>query len=342
MAGSGGRASALAMLALLPLSACNADRPAAPTEATLPAGTMLKLAPAGVPDVKTVSAEITSRDQAEARARIAGTLASLSVVAGDMVTRGQPIGMVTDSRLGFETSAAGARLAAAEAEAARARADLARIEDLYRNQVYAKARLDTAVAAARSADAQVAAARAGEGASAAVARQGAILAPASGRVLRADVPAGSVVSPGQSVATITAGPAVLRLMLPETLAGSLRTGAPVTIAEPVASVGRISRIYPAIVGGQVMADVTLPGAADPFIGRRVGASIEIGQRQAIVVPRAFVSTRFGIDYVDVVAGKTISAVPVQTAPVAGTDRIEILSGAGAGDTIFRPAPGTAR
>ena len=33
-----------------------------------------------------------------------------------------------------------------DAEAARARADLVRIEDLYRNKVYAKARLDTAVA----------------------------------------------------------------------------------------------------------------------------------------------------------------------------------------------------
>jgi RND family efflux transporter MFP subunit len=340
MADSTGRA--LALLTLLTLSACNADRPAPPPEATLPAGTTLKLVMARVPDVKIVSAEITSRDQAEARARIPGTLASLSVAAGDTVKRGQPIGMVTDSRLGFETSAASARLAAAEADAARARSDLARIEDLYRNQVYAKARLDAAIAAARSADAQVAAARAGAGASAAVAGQGAILAPASGRVLRADVPAGSVVSPGQSVATITAGPAVLRLMLPETLAGSLRLGAPVTLAEPVAGVGRISRIYPAIIGGQVMADVTLPGAADPFIGRRVGASIEIGQRQAIVVPRAYVSTRYGIDHVNVVVGQTISAVPVQTAPLAGADRIEILSGVGAGDTIFRAAPGTAR
>ncbi len=324
--------------ALLALAGCEAEKPVAPTAAAaLPAGEQLKLAPVSIADGKTVSAEVTSRDQAEARARIPGTLTALSVRAGDMVRRGQRIGTVSDARLGFETSAASAQVAAAEAEAARARAELARIEDLFRSKVYAQARLDAAIATARAADAAAAAARAQRGASASVAAQGAVLAPASGRVLRADVPAGSVVAPGQSIATITAGPTVLRLMLPESLAGSLRVGAAVTLAEPIAgaSAGRITQIYPAITAGQVMADASIPGLPERFIGRRVGASIETGRRTAIVVPRRFVVTRFGVDQVDIISGQNVSAVPVQTAPVSGTDMVEILSGVAAGDTLFR-------
>ena len=329
----------LAAAALLALAGCDTQKPEAPATTAIPAGQQIKLIPTEIPDVKAVSAEITSRDQAEARARIPGTLVQLDVRAGDSVARGQRIGTVTDSRLGYEASAASAQVAAADAEAIRARAELARIEDLYRNKVYAKARLDAAVATARAADARATAARAQQGASASIVGQGAILAPASGRVLRADVPAGSVVSPGQSIATITAGPPVLRLMLPESLAGSLRIGAPVTLTEPIdgARTGRIVQIYPAISGGQMMADASLPGLSERFIGRRVGVAIETGRRSAIVVPRSFVSTRFGVDYVDIVAGGTVSAVPVQMTPLAGTDNAEILSGVGAGDTIFRAA-----
>ena len=324
--------------ALLALAGCSSEKAAPPVVAAMPAGRQLKLVPTNIADVKAVAGEITSRDQAEARARIPGTLASLTVRAGDSVTRGQRIGTVVDARLGYETSALGAQLGAAQAEAVRARAELGRIDDLYRNKVYAKARLDAAVAMSRSADARVTAARAQQDASASMVGQGVIVAPASGRVLRADIPAGSVVSPGQSVATITAGPPVLRITLPESLAGTLRVGAAVTVTDSDAPAGarqgRVVQVYPAIVGGQVMADASLAGLSERFIGRRVGASIETGRRNAIVVPRRFVTTRFGVDYVDVVSGGQASAVPVQITPVAGTDSVEILSGVGAGDTLF--------
>ncbi len=337
------RAFRLATVALLALAGCDSKQANAPVVTAMPAGQQITLVATDIADMKTVSAEITSRDQADARARVQGTLVALTVRAGDSVSRGQRIGTITDNRLGYDASAAGAQVAAAEAEAIRARADLGRIEDLYRNQVYARARLDTAIATSRAADARAAAARAQQGATASIIGQGAVLAPASGRVLRADVPAGSVVSPGQSIATVTAGPPVLRLMLPESLAGSLRRGAPVTLTDPVdgTRTGQIVQIYPAISGGQVMADASVPGLSERFIGRRVGVALETGRRRAIVVPRRFVTTRFGVDYVDVVVGSTISAVPVQVTAVPGTDSVEVLSGIGAGDIIFRAA-GAAR
>ncbi|OJV33218.1 efflux RND transporter periplasmic adaptor subunit [Sphingomonas sp. 67-36] len=332
--------------AALALSACGGQPEKNETAATLPAGDTMRLAPEEIADMKAVGAEVATRDQAEVLARIPGILTSLAVRAGDTVKQGERIGMIVDSRLGYETSAYGAQAAAARAEAARADADLARIRDLYDNGVYAKARLDQAVAVARAADAQVAAARAQQGASASAAGQGAVIAPASGRVLRADIPAGSPVAPGMSIATVTAGPPVLRLMLPESVAGQVRPGARVIVNDtapgdsgvPFGShQGSVTQVYPAVTGGQVRVDATLPGLSTQFVGRRVSASVEIGTRKALVVPRRFVTTRYGIDQVQVVsADKRLGTVPVQIAPTADPAMVEILSGVSAGDTLFAP------
>ena len=328
--------------ALLALSACGREPEREAAATALPAGDTLRLAPKEIADMKAVGAEIATRDQAEALARIPGVLTSLSVRAGDVVQKGQRIGLIVDSRLGYETRAYGAQVAAAQAEAARANADLARIRDLYDNGVYAKARLDQAVAVAHAADAQVAAARAQQGASASVAGQGAVLSPATGRVLRADIPAGSVVAPGMSIATVTAGPPILRIMLPESVAGQVRPGARVIVNEAnmpsESSQGSVTQVYPAITGGQVRVDATFPGLTTQFVGRRVSASVEIGTRKALVAPKAFVTTRYGIDQVQVVVdGKRLSMVPVQIAPTSDPGSVEILSGVSTGDTLWAPA-----
>lgn len=284
-----------------------------------------------------LSAEIATRDEAEALPRIAGTLVELRIREGDRVAKGQLIARVVDTRLGHETGALAAQAAAAAAQAEAARAELARIEYLYQRGVYAKARLDQVRASARSAEAQLRAAREQRSASAAAVGQGAILAPATGRVLRADVPEGSVVAPGTSVATITAGPPVLRLEVPDSLARTLRPGAAVMIKDNgrgESRTGVIAQLYPAVSGGRVRADAVVPGLSTELVGQRVTVLVESGVRLGILVPRRFVSTRFGIDYVDL-AGKdgAATAVPVQTAPARDAAAIEILTGASAGDVL---------
>ena len=97
------------------------------------------------------------------------------------------------------------------------------------------------------------------------------------------------------------------------------------------------QVYPGVSGGRVRVDAAAPGLSAAFVGQRVTASIEVGRRQALVVPRRFVSTRYGIDQVDVVtADKRLSAVPVQTAPTSEAGSVEILSGVAPGDTLFVP------
>ncbi|RZJ37864.1 MAG: biotin/lipoyl-binding protein [Brevundimonas sp.] len=192
--------AAFAVTALIAggLSACGGKPEVAAVESVR--GERLTVAETLIDALKPASAVVASRDLGEARARIPGTLTQLNVREGDTVRQGQVIGVVVDNRVGLETAAYGAQVAAAEAEAGRARADLSRIQTLFDKGIYAQARLDQSIAASRAADAQVRAARAVRSASAETGAQGRILAPTSGRVLAADVPAGSVVSAGQSVA----------------------------------------------------------------------------------------------------------------------------------------------
>jgi RND family efflux transporter MFP subunit len=323
------------------LVACDGSEPEPLQSSPPPDGETLLLEAATVADMKSVAAEVTTRNSAQALARISGTLMSLSVREGDYVGKGQRIGMVVDARIAHETDALAAQVGAADAEAQRARAELARIRDLYDHKVYAKARLDQAVAASVAADALLEAARARQRASASIAEQGAILAPESGRVLRADIPAGSAVTAGMTVATITAGGPVLRIELPESMAGFVRPDARVELVgggpAGESRLARVIQVYPAITDGRVRVDAEAPGLSSGLIGRRAAVSIEVGQRTALMVPRRFVTTRSGIDTVEVIgADKRPTAVAVQIAPGTDAHHVEILSGAVAGDTLFVP------
>lgn len=331
-----------ALGAALLLSACGESKEAAaPAVKMAPATDRLTIRAQVVSDIKPVPATLTTRDMAEARARISGTLVALSVKEGDLVRQGQMIGRIRDDRLTLQTGAFDAQVAAAAAEAARAQADLARTRDLFSHGVYAQARLDQVEAQAKAANANLSAARAQRGASAELGAQGAILAPATGRVLVADVPVGSVVMPGQSIARITAGPLVVRIELPEGQARALKVGDFVDLAAEdlrgAAARGTISQIYPSITGGQITADVTAPNLPGDLIGQRVRAAVRIGERQAIVIPRRYVSTRFGVDYARLVGTDgAISESPIQTRASVTADTVEVLSGLRLGD-ILTPA-----
>jgi RND family efflux transporter MFP subunit len=327
-----------ALGATLLLGACGLEKEVAPAAKPAPAAGRLTVSLRTVADLKPVPATLTTRDMAEARARISGLLVSLSVKEGDIVRQGQVIARVKDDRLALQTGAFDAQVSAAAAEAARAQADLARTQDLFSHGVYAQARLDQVLAQAKAANANLAAARAQRGASAELGAQGAILAPAAGRVLTADTPVGSVVMPGQTIARITAGPTIVRIELPEGQARALKVGDTVQLASEdlagAASQGAITQVYPSVTAGQVTADVSAPNLPENLIGQRVRARIKIGERQALIIPRAYLVTRYGIDYARLVRSDGApSDIPVQTTAGPTADTVEILAGLRAGDVL---------
>jgi RND family efflux transporter MFP subunit len=329
------RATALALVTLgavalsLPLAGCG-DGAEVVQQGKAPAGPRLVLAQSDTIDWQDVSAEIATVDQAQVIARIPGILTSLSVREGDTVRQGQTIGRIVDNQLGYQAQAYRAQMVQAQA-------DLKRVRFLHKNGVYADARLEQAEAAAAASSAQYAAANA-------VAGQGALVAPASGRVLRADVPAGSPVAPGMAIAVITAGPTIVRLEMPESLGDKVRPGSRVRadgLGEAEAT-GRVVKVYPSVTAGQVTADVDMPGIGNRLIGRRIAAQVETGSRKALLVPAGYVTRRYGIDYVTLL-GKdgTAAEVPVQTAPSSSGGKVEILSGVSAGDTLVAASGGAA-
>lgn len=329
--------SILAASAML-LAACGGDgqpQIAAPRPAS---GERLTVKAAEMAQSKPLAGEITTRKQAEALARIPGILVELNVHEGDEVTKGQLIGRIVETRLAYETSAYDAQTAAAMAQAENAKADLNRVKFLFDRGFYAKSRLDQAQAVFRSAEAQVQAARSQRAASAALIAEGAVLAPSSGRVLKADVPQGSAVTAGMSVATITSGPPVLRLDVPESLASQLRVGAAIKVqdeSELNARSGTVVQVYPAVSAGRIRADAEVPGLTSDFVGRRVSVLLDVGSRAGITLPSRFVTNRFGVDYVELVAADgSASWVPVQTAPTNDPGQVEIISGVSDGDVLI--------
>lgn len=335
------RTLSLLAAAAVAMAACGKAPQRVATPNVAASGERLTVAARTVADLKPVAATVTTRDMAEARARIGGTLSRLSVKEGDLVRKGQVLAVVSDPRLAFETNAYGAQAAAAAAEAERARAELKRVEVLHAQGFYATARLEQAQAAARAAQGQMEAFRAQQSAAAELVGQGAVLAPTDGRVLRAETPAGSVVSPGQSVATITAGAPLLRLAIPEAQAAALKVGDTVTILVAdlpgIAPTGVIDQIYPAVSDGRVVADVSVPHLDAGLVGRRVRVRVKVGERAALILPRRFVATRYGVDFLRV-AGRDGQAadVSVQVTPGPAADQVEVLAGVAAGDVVIAP------
>ncbi|MCC6926705.1 efflux RND transporter periplasmic adaptor subunit [Novosphingobium sp.] len=330
----------LALALALPLAGCGGEE-APGKSAAAPAGERLVLQPSQAVQWQDVSAEIATLKEAQVLARIPGILTAISVREGDMVRQGQVIGRIVDSQLGYQAGAYGAQAAAAQAQVAQAEADFKRVKYLYDKGVYAKARLDQAQAGVDTARAQVRAAQAQQSAVGAVAGQGAVIAPSSGRVLRADVPAGAPVAPGVVVAVITSGPTILRLSVPESLAPQIHPGSRVSTSGfgGTAVEGRAVKVYPSVVAGQLTVDVDMPGIDNSLIGRRMAARIETGARSGLLVPVRFVTNRYGIDYVTVLARDgSATQVPVQVAPAGEPGKIELLSGVAAGDTLIAGQP----
>ncbi|MEZ5849253.1 MAG: efflux RND transporter periplasmic adaptor subunit [Hyphomicrobiaceae bacterium] len=300
-----------------------------------------------VDDVKSVLATVRSKDRIEARVRTPGTIVTLQVQAGVSVKAGQPIAVVADPKIALRIKAVDAQILGIESRLATARLDLERAEQLRARGVTPQARVDQLKTAVDVAANELKAARAERLVIEQQATEGQVLAPADGRVLKVPVTVGSVVLPGESIATIAANAYLLRIELPERHARFLRKGDPIRVngrglatGSAPATEGRIVQVYPELEGGRVIADADVPGLGDYFVGERALVWISAGKRKAVVIPAAFVFSRFGLELVRLVDAKgQMSDLVVQTgAPSAalGSGTREVLAGLGQGDVLALP------
>jgi len=302
-----------------------------------------------IDDLKAVFAKVESVDVAQARARIPGTITELSIDEGDKVEAGQAIAVVSDSKLPIRLRALDASLRALEAQLEQATRGKERALQLREKGTVPQMRLDDAITALDVIRGQLDAARAERAAAAQQVAEGNVLAPRSGRVTSVSAVVGAVVMPGEVIATIAADDFVLRIALPERHAASLAIGSSVLVGgEDDASgdqrrLGHVRQIYPAMENGQVIADVTLDDIGDFFVGQRARIWISVGHRQALLIPSAFLTTRFGLDYVSLRAADgsfrdTVVQVGQHLPFPDGTEGTEILSGLVSGDIIGEKSP----
>lgn len=299
------------------------------------------LAPIPVTEWKAVYGRIEARDRIPARARLGGTLVSVSVVEGDSVTKGQVIAEVVDEKLGFQLKATDGQLDALQAQLENAKSELARGEELLARGVATAQRLDALRAQVDALTGQIEAARAQRRVIEQQAAEGSVLAPVAGRVLDVPVAAGAVIMPGEPVAEIGGGGVFLRLAVPERHATVLKEGDTIEIEDPSGTrQGKLARIYPLIENGRVLADVEVEDLPEGFFDARVLVRLPVGQRLALMVPAEAVHTQSGLDFVAVRSGDhTVmrAVVPGQQREIEGRVMVEIISGLTAGDDVVEGA-----
>lgn len=299
------------------------------------------LQPTTITEWKAVYGQVEARDRIPARARLGGTLIDLSVVEGDVVTAGQPIGRIEDEKLAFQLSALTAQRGALDAQLSNAQVELTRGESLLKQGVTTAQGLDALRTQVDVLKGQIAALDAQADVITQQVKEGTVLAPADGRVLDVPVSKGGVVMPGEAIALIGGGGTYLRLSIPERHAPSLHAGDKIEISDGGATQsGTLSRIYPLIQNGRVIADVDVAGLADSFVDARVLVRLAVGQRDALMVPATALSSTGGLDFVGVQGASgpmQRSVVPGEHQTVGGVDMVEILSGLEAGDVVVSGA-----
>lgn len=344
-------AAALAMpaVALAQTTAKPAAAPTAPQPAASPGkpADQYQVVAREVDDLKAVFATVRSKDLIEARTRTPGTVATLKVDDGAHVEQGQLLAIVTDDKIALKIRSLDAQIQGIESRLRTAKTELERSEELKKRGVSPQARVDQAKTAFDVASNEAKSAKAERAVLEEQIKEGQVLAPAVGRVLRVPVTAGSVVGGGESIATIAANEYLLRIELPERHARFTKPGDIVKIGARglgpsggVVGEGKIVLVYPELKGGRVIADAEVAGLGDYYIGERALVWIAAGRRTAFVVPRAFVTQKFGQDFVRLKRGNGTAEVVVQLGREAALpdhgDGVEVLAGLAANDVLVRP------
>ncbi len=293
-----------------------------------------------VTDTKAVIATVEPVRQLVARARIGGTISSLTVKEGDTIAAGQEVAVVADQKLVLQMQALDARILSVQAQRNLAKIEFDRVAELQKRGVSTLTQLDQARTNLDVANRTLEAIQSDRNVLAQNTVEGAVLAPGAGRILSVPVSEGRVVMPGEVIATLAEDKYILRLQLPERHARFMRAGDVVQIGgrgltaetSDAKLQGKIRLIYPQIQGGRVIADVAVEGLGDYFVGERTRVYVETGKRQAILVPQDYLLHRAGMNYVRLQNGAEVVVQPGESREA----NIEILSGLTTGDVLSKP------
>ena len=121
--------------------------------------------------------------------------------------------------------------------------------------------------------------------------KGVIKSPADARVSEVMVVQGSIVSPGEVIAKLATIEGVVRLSLPERHAGQIEQGQTIELRLPARGGEQkqavITKIYPELRGGAVVADAVVDGGLSALVGERIDVLVRVGERNALRIPKTY-------------------------------------------------------
>ena len=293
-----------------------------------------------VDDRKAIIATVEPVHELVARARIGGTITSLTAKEGGWVKGGDRVAVVVDQKLLLQMRALESRIEAQQAQRDQAQIDFGRAQELRSRGVASQSQLDQARTTLDVAERTLQALHSDRQVIEQQSAEGAVLAPGSGRVLKVPVQEGSVVLAGETIAAVAANNYILRLQLPERHARSMKAGDTILVGargleardEETLRRGKVVLVYPQIDNGRVIADVAVEDIGDYFVGERTRVYVATGRRPALVIPEVSVYHRFGVSYAKLKDGTEV-AIQVGL-PVEGG--IEVLAGLHEGDVVLTP------
>jgi RND family efflux transporter MFP subunit len=197
-------ALAAAVGAMLAIAACGgkADAVGGPSGAA-----PVSVAPAvlrTVVDSEEFSGRIEPAEYVELRPRVSGIVNRIHFTEGALVTKGQLLFSIDPSPFAAEVARAAAQLSAAKARAALAKSELARAKSLVQAKAISRQEYDQLTSGQRTSDADIKAAEAALQTARLNLDYASVHAPIAGRVSRANVTAGNLVS-DQVILTTIAG-----------------------------------------------------------------------------------------------------------------------------------------
>ena len=195
--------AAAAVAAMLTLSGCSSDAAAQHAAAPPPAPqvTVARVVSRTVTDSQTFSGRFESVNHVDIRPRVSGYISAVDFTDGALVQKGQLLFVIDPRPYQADYQRAEADLDQARAQAALARAEQIRAVNLFAAHAISKDEYDTRTANARQSAANVEAAKAAVDESALNLTFTRVTAPITGRVSRAIVTIGNLVTNGQTLLT---------------------------------------------------------------------------------------------------------------------------------------------
>ncbi len=281
--------------------------------------------------------------EARLRAEVAGRVLSTLVEAGQRVSAGTVLARIDDAGIEDDVSSARSNLTTAQLTATQAERELERARTLAAAGAIAVRDVETAERAALQAGAGLAEAKARLASREKSLGNTVVRAPFTGVVSERQVNGGDIVSPGTAMFTIV-DPSSLRLegSVPAEAAGRVNVGAIVDFTVngyPGRDfVGTVSQVNPVAdpVTRQVRIIATLPNLSGSLVGGLFAEGrVATESHEGVVVPETAVDRRGVTPFVVRLRGGVVERVEVELGVSDGArERLELLSGVSAGDTLL--------